>query len=104
MTEASSTLAVVHRDAHLQNQCNPRPRGRSIISDVPFPLDHFFFCFFAPVAGAILTDLLGVRWDVDGWSVDCLKWLEEVGGVVKKNGRLPNPYPVSAAPHHTHKL
>lgn len=24
-----------------------------------------------------------------------------VGGVVKKNGRLPNPYPVSA-PHHTH--
>lgn len=41
---------------------------------VPFPLDHFFFCFFAPVAaGAILTDLLGVRWDVDGWSVDCLE-------------------------------
>lgn len=26
--------------------------------DVPFPLDHFFFCFFAPVlAGAILTVL-----------------------------------------------
>lgn len=41
---------------------------------VPFPLDHFFFCFFAPVlAGAILTDLLGVRWDVDGWTVDCLE-------------------------------
>lgn len=28
---------------------------------IPLPLDHFFFCFFAPdAAGAILTDLLGV--------------------------------------------
>lgn len=59
---------------------------------VPFPLDHFFFCFFAPVAaGAILTDLLGVRWDVDGWSVDCLKRAGRSGSS-KKKGRLPNPY------------
>ena len=29
------------------------------VCNLPFPLDHFFFCFFAPVAaGAILTDLL----------------------------------------------
>lgn len=56
------------------------PRGRQAGDEeehhghVPFPLDHFFFCFFAPVAaGAILTDLLGVRWDVDGWTVDCLE-------------------------------
>lgn len=41
---------------------------------IPLPLDHFFFCFFAPVAaGAILTDLLLLlvvdgkgRWDQDG--------------------------------------
>lgn len=79
--KASSTVAVVHRDAHLQNQRTPRPRPTELGDEeeehhvhVPFPLDHFFFCFFAPVAaGAILTDLLGVRWDVDGWSVDCLE-------------------------------
>lgn len=102
MTEcASSTVAVVHRDAHVRNQLRPGAEEEEHHQiHVPFPFDHFFFCFLAPVAGAILTDLLGVRWVVDGWSVDCLKWLEEVGGVVKKNGRLPDPYPVSA-PHHT---
>lgn len=79
----------------LQNQCTRgRQDGDSDEHDVhvPFPLDHFFFCFFAPVAaGAILTDLLGLRWDVDGWSVECLNGLEEVG-VVEKRFALPNPY------------
>jgi hypothetical protein len=73
MTKASSTVADMHRYAHLQDQCTRRPSWRSRVHPhvhVPFPFDHFFFCFFAPVAGAILTDLLGVRWDVDGWSVD----------------------------------
>jgi len=33
---------------------------------LPFPLDHFFFCFFAPAAaGAILIDVLVVD---EGWS------------------------------------
>lgn len=32
---------------------------------IPLPLDHFFFCFFAPdAAGAILTDLQVLRWVV----------------------------------------
>ena len=50
------------------------PGNDEFDEDLPLPLDHFFFCFFAPVAeGAILTDLLGLRWDVDGWTVDCLE-------------------------------
>lgn len=100
MTEASSTVAVVHRDAHLQNQCTTKPRWRSIFH-VPFPFDHFFFCFFAPVAGAILTDLLGVRWDVDGWSVDCVKWLREVGGSSKEKWSPAKSLPSQCTVPHT---
>lgn len=45
-----------HREGQLE--------GRQSVH-IPLPLDHFFFCFFPPVAaGAILTDLLVLRWRV----------------------------------------
>ncbi len=44
-----------HRACH---QAYKTVLGENPIVDLPFPLDHFFFCFFAPVlaAGAIVAD------------------------------------------------
>lgn len=100
----STTVAVVHRDARLRNQLQPEAEKQDHQIHVPFPFDHFFFCFLAPVAGAILTDLLGVRWVVDGWSVDCLKWLEEVGGVVKEKWSPAKSLPSQCTAPHTAQI
>lgn len=63
-------IALHHR--HRQTSHTPKLKhhregqleGRQSVH-IPLPLDHFFFCFFPPVAaGAILTDLLVLRWRV----------------------------------------
>lgn len=76
----NTTMALHHRHRQISHSrkfiiARMGERGRQSVH-VPLPLDHFFFCFFPPVAaGAILTDLLVLRWrggcrDVGGRSME----------------------------------